>query len=211
LSLRTGRLVCCRQVRYQNSATRFSQPASFVVRCAENNILGSSVSAILEFGSGCLRNSLFLQKRGYQHLTVVELIETIDRFTNEYERFRKAGGIVLHAIPSDRRFDCVIAAFVLETICPVARREETLRRLVQALRPQGILVLAIRGPKDIKAADLAACRYEKRAFVTTQKTFIRKYSVPEIMSLVRRHGFRQVTSLNKVDDPKIIKIVARKN
>lgn len=201
---------CCRGVRYQNSARRFDEPVPLIEKCLDRRILQNRQARIIEFGAGCLRNCLFLQQNGFESITALEIPDTVERFQPEVRRFIRRGGRVLTAIPRRGQFDFVIMTFVLETICPVERRRALLLEGLRLLKPGGRLLLCVRGPKDIKAANLIACRYERSGFATTQRTFIRRYTVSEIVRLLGSHGMQHISHLNTVEEPRIIEIIAQK-
>jgi SAM-dependent methyltransferase len=175
----------------------------------KNGLLLDRTSKILEVGSGCLRNLRYLQRQKFRHLTAVEISNTIARFAREYGSFKERGGRVLTAIPEKERFDFILATFVIEVICPHQRRLALLRLIIESLADSGSLILAVRGPKDIKATNLTPCILEANGFATSQRTFIRKFTVRQITQLLLRTGLRNVTALNKVNDPKVIEILAK--
>lgn len=207
----TRRLTCCQGVRHENSATRFRGPVALVKKCLKGGLLDDKEASILEIGAGCLRNLRFLQSEGFRNLTAVEINKTVERFPREYSLFLKRGGRFLPTIPRRERFDHILVTFVLETICPAESRLNLIRDFSMSLKRNGTLLISVRGPKDIRATNLVRCRHEVYGFATTKHTFIRRYTVNEIIQLLTRLGLPNVSSSNRVQEPRIIQIIARKS
>jgi len=109
---------------------------------------------ILEVGGGCLRNALFLLRRGFR-ITVLELPATEAIFPREYQRFRAAGGSVCFtALPRNARYDLALICFVVETMCRPDARVRLLRLVRKHLARPGHLIMSVRGPADLVTAVL---------------------------------------------------------
>jgi len=199
---------CCSEVRPENSARTFSNPAE-IVRKAVNDGLIQKRHRLLEIGSGCLRNAAYLLNYGVQ-VTARDLPGVIRRYQKRYDRFVKNGGKLLpfgSRIPGT--FDVVLSTFTLETICRRAERLEMLQELIESLNRGGRMVLAVRGPRDVKTAAAKGQRCGD-GYITPQKTFVKPFTVKELTSLLSRRGLSilKIYSGKKQNEPKIIEIVA---
>lgn len=157
-----------------------------------------------------MRNAYYLQRRGFTHVSVLEIPETIARFAKLYSGFAKRGGRILKKIPDRPAFDVVICTFVLETICPASSRHRLLRAAVTALRSGGKFVLSVRGQDDIKATCLTACKLERRGHVTSLGTFIRELTVSDVKSMLTKEGLTITIARNRVENPRIINVIGTK-
>ena len=165
---------------------------------------------ILEVGSGCLRNSIFLLEKGFQ-VTAKELPGVVERYRKVYDRFTTKGGRLVVDSPVSGTFDIVLSTFTIETICRITERMQCFGELVQSLRRGGKLVLAVRGVKDVKTA-AAKGRRCGDGYITPQKTFVRPFTVKEVVSLLSDRGIRVMKIYGgcKQNDAQIIEIVAEK-
>jgi len=204
----------CNQVHPENVPRTFKNPAKVVVKCIQLEILNKDQS-ILEAGSGCLRNSFFLQEEGFD-VSVVELKETVDRFKEEYDLFEKKGGkVYVHNFPL-KEFDVVISTFTIETICPPKKRVEFLRNIYGCLKKDGLLISSMRGVKDVLTAGEKGkglkCPLPGNGYLTPLKTFIRPFHVRQITVFLEQNGFRVERIFQKSEkiEPRIIELLARK-
>jgi hypothetical protein len=116
----------------------------------------------------------------------VESESVVRRFGEEYERFTKRGGIVGNDIPR-RRYDVVVATYVIETICPPAARSQLLKKAAQAIAPGGALVISVRGYPGIRGRSYRRC-VRSDGFVSARGAFVRGYDLAEIGNVLRACG-----------------------
>jgi len=200
---------CCSEVIPENSARSFSGPAALVKKALRDKLIPRG-SSVLEVGAGCLRNSNFLQRKGYR-VSVIELEAVARRYRREYSRFLEIGGKLLSSWPPPQSFDVVVSTFTLETICMKGERNEHLNRLVQSVRTGGHILIGVRGPKDVKTS-VGKGRKCGDGYITPLKTFIKPFTVGEISNQLEIRGTR-ITKLYggaRQNAPKIIEIVAKK-
>lgn len=201
---------CCSDVRPQNSARTFSNPAEIVRRAVDDGFVDKN-QRILEIGSGCLRNSGFLLNHGMQ-ASVRELPEVIGRYQEIYDQFvRKGGKLLAHDSKIAESYDVVLSTFTLETICRKTERLKLLQDLTIHLRRGGRLILAVRGPKDVKTA-AAKGRRCGDGYITPGKTFVKPYTVKELTSILHKRGLSilKIYGGSRRNEPQIIEIVAER-
>ncbi len=201
---------CPRGVKPQNAARFFKNPAPVLFKDHIRELLDLRKGAsLLEIGAGCLRNANYLQ-RSFR-VTVLEVPTMEARFPGAYAAFRKAGGRIAKTIPNGKAFDLALATFTIETICPRAEREKTIRSVFHVLRPEGCFILSVRGPKDVVTAHTKGMRCGD-GFTTPNKTFIRPYTRRQLETLLRRCGFSNVTFLHKAttSEPELLHAMAWK-
>jgi SAM-dependent methyltransferase len=151
-------------------------------------------SKVLDFGAGSLRNSIHLLDLGFK-VTAFDLKTIEDRFGKEYQDFRRRGGNVTFTIPSRKRFKIVVITFALETICCRGQRLDALRAVFHMMKPDGVLIISIRGPADLVTANGSGRRCSD-GFFTPNLTFSRSYSAKQLENLVRAAGFRRIEFLH---------------
>lgn len=192
----------------ENAARNFNNPAPILRRREVVAFLkGRPRAQILELGAGCLRNALYLQRRGFR-VSVFEVKAMEGRFPERYAHFRRAGGRVLQK-NSARNFDMVLATFVIETICNPRLREEMVRAARRQLMSGGCFVLSVRGPRDLVTAS-ATGKPCSDGYITPNRTFARAYTRAEIHSLLRRCGFERLEFLHKssTKEPELLHVIA---
>lgn len=113
---------------------------------------------MIEYGAGCLRNALHLQRRSFV-VTVVEYQATRERFVQEYAKFARARGRFLEwpkemdrEPPKTVKYDLAVITFVIETICRPNQRIKLLQHCRRRLRATGALILSVRGIADVVTA-----------------------------------------------------------
>jgi len=204
-------LKCCRQVRPGNSARHFRNPAPVLRHPRIRQILDQHHGAhVIEIGAGCLRNAAHLQERGFR-VTAVELPEVAAIFESEYSRFRRMGGTVSHQVGTHRKFKIALATFVFETICDRSLRKRVLESLGKQLERDGILIMSVRGPKDVVTASNAGVRCSD-GYLTPNRTFSRGFTRAQAERFLSSCGFRQIEFLHKprTKEPKLLHLVAGK-
>ncbi len=169
------------------TSRRFPMPARIVRDSYGMGILGPGMH-ILEVGGGALRNSLWLQERRLI-VDAVELPAVINRYPREYELFALRGGRAHTTLPN-RRFDAVVCTFVLGTITPTQSRHELLVAMKHSLRREGVLLLAVRGPGDVKTKARSGRRW-RDGFLTPNGSFIKPFRRSELLALCMIAGFRR--------------------
>ena len=198
---------CCGGIVAANSARPFTKPVPIFKRPVVKELFSSTPpgAAVLEVGAGYLRNALFLQQQGYR-VTVVELAATRTRFIERYECFEKAGGRFVESAqarngrpmafrPWGGPFAVAVVTFVIETICVPDARVALLRKCRGMLRPNGSLIIAVRGVADVVTANASGVSCSD-GYVTPQKTFIRSYTAQQLTAVLKCAGFRSITLLH---------------
>jgi hypothetical protein len=150
---------------------------------------------VLEIGGGCLRNALYLQESGFR-VSVFEVKGVRERFPREYERFERLGGRVYHQLPTRGWFDLAISTFVIETICSPSMRATIVSGVGNLLRPNGCLVLSVRGPSDLVTADNTGRRCAD-GYVTPGFTFSRSYTRLQLQRFLLQCSFNDIEFLHK--------------
>jgi hypothetical protein len=146
------------------------------------------------------------------HMTAREFPEVVGRYKEEYDQFVMMGGKLQD--PSSKiseTYDVVLSTFTLETICRRTDRLKLLDDLTAHLRRGGRLILAVRGPKDIKTVNGKGRRCGD-GYITPGKTFVKPYTVREITAVLRRRGLNILKAYggSKQNEPQIIEIVAER-
>lgn len=203
---------CCEQVRPENSARSFKNPAPILLSERVQKILKSrNKGRILEIGAGCLRNSLYLLRMGFE-VSVLEVKGMRERFPTEYSRFERAGGRLLNALPRQGSFDFGLGTFVIETICDPLVRREVVSGLRGLLRPGGCLILSVRGPSDLVTA------WQKGkpcsdGYITPHFTFSRAYTRVQLQKFLKQCQFSKLVFLHKdtTKAPELIHVLAWRN
>jgi len=180
---------CCDEVIPSNSARNFGKPDSIVEYSFDNNIIQSK-SRILEVGSGCLRNSLFLSNQGINSIHTCELRKTVQKFRRKYSRFIDLGNTVFNSWNqiNHHYYDILIVTFVLETICEPKDRLKLLKQIKNVLKLQGKVLVAVRSRKDIRLGLVSPKRCGD-GFITRGKSFIRPFNINEIKELFQSSGY----------------------
>lgn len=200
---------CRAKINPSNAATNFTTPALSVKIAVEDGIIRPG-QKILEVGSGNLRNALFiLNSVPDTHLFTYDLQSTIKRFTENYQRFEKLGGLLVKTDYGKRKYDVVLCTFVLETICPEEERISVLRSILSVLKKGGVLVASFRGYPGVKGSKYKTCRMGD-GLITPLNTFVKPYSIPEVKNLLDSSGFKFFHTLQnyRVNKPQNIHIKA---
>jgi len=200
---------CASKLIISNSARNFAGPA-LSVRLAINRRLIRCGQEILEIGSGNLRNMVFISHAlDRPHLYVHENIRTIHRFEANYAAFQKNGGHILNSFFNRKKYDVVLCTFVLETICPAARRFFYLKSIKASLKNEGIIIASFRGHSGVVGKKYKKCP-KAEGVITPLHTFVKPYSIPAIKKLLFLCGIKNIVFLQKyrVEIPKNIHIVA---
>lgn len=204
-------MICCRDVRPENAARRFNSPAPLLRKAQVQSVLTQREGGrILEVGSGCLRNALYLLRHGYV-VSVLEVPDIENRFPREYARFRREGGTVYFRFPSSSIFDVVFSTFAIETICNRRERATLVRNVLKCLSDDGCLAVSFRGPADVVTAH-AHGKPCGDGYITPNRTFVRSYSRPQLRSFLTRCGFKRLDFLHAADTdaPEILHAIAWK-
>jgi len=155
-------------------------------------------ASVLEVGAGCLRNSFALQKRGFS-VAVWEVPTILERFPENYERFRQRGGTLHFEMPK-LKFDLILATFVFETICDPTVRLSTLISVRKALKSKAPFVFSVRGPRDLVTAEAMGRRCSD-GFFTPNLSFARSYTPRQAESLLKDAGFKEWSFLHRKINP----------
>jgi SAM-dependent methyltransferase len=164
---------------------------------------------ILEIGAGCLRNSIFLRAAGHP-VTVLEIKGVEDRFADQYVAFRRAGGRVIEMLPRNQPFDVVLATFVIETICDPGLRRRLIKGARRCLRPEGHLIMSVRGPSDLHTADNSGVRCSD-GYITPNLTFSRAFPRRQLQNFLKTCGFNGCQFLHRSasNAPELLHVVAK--
>jgi hypothetical protein len=200
---------CCKKVRPENAARLFHNPASILLNSVVVGML-STETTILEIGAGCLRNALYLIKKGHS-VSVLEVPGVRERFREQYDEFERRGGRVMFALPLRAKFDVIVSTFVVETICNRQQRVGLLMGVYKSLSVTGALVLSARGPRDLLTAHNDGIRCGD-GYVTPNLSFARSYNRPQMERLLRNVGFTSLEFLHKKSskEPEYLHVVARR-
>lgn len=166
----------------------------------------------MEIGSGNLRNSFYILKCFPNiGLYAYELKSTIEKYQKNYIKFVKLGGEIIKSLQNKQKYDVIMCTFVLETICPLTRRERLLKKIYSLLKNNGVLIASFRGYTGVRGSRYKLCPL-KEGFLSPLKTFVKPYSIIEVKNLMKKTGFINLTLIQKykVNKPKNIHIVAMK-
>ncbi len=201
---------CRNSLRAWNAAVNFTNPALSVKHAVDTNLINPS-KTILEFGAGSLRNALYV-KNIFPSIvySVTEKQECIDRFTSNYDEFKRKGGRIIKNHLDELDYDILVCTFVLETICPSTQRISLLQTLSKRLTRNGMLIASFRGYSGIQGSKYMMCP-AKEGFITPRKTFVRGYSISEVKLFLTQVGYTEIETLQKykVQSPQNIHISAR--
>ncbi len=187
---------CCKQVRPENSARMFPNPAPILRKPRVDGILRNGKGGnLLELGGGCLRDALYLQKLGFR-VSTLEVGGMETRFPSQYQKFRLAGGKVLRTIPRSAKFNFVLATFVIETICDPWLRRHLVSTTGKHMTDGACFILSVRGPRDLVTAENAGVPCSD-GYLTPGHTFSRSYSRAQLREFLLSCGFKRVEFLHK--------------
>ena len=200
---------CCKDIRPQNSARYFKNPAPVLGCSRVRKLLGAlNGGNVLEIGGGCLRNALYLQGLDLK-VSVLEVQGMRERFPLEYRRFEDSGGRLLDALPRHGLFDLAIATFVIETICEPSLRIRIISRVRHLLKPAACLILSVRGPSDLVTAQNKG-RPCSDGYITPSFTFSRSYTRSQLQHFLSQCHFSTVEFLHKktTKEPELLHALA---
>jgi len=200
---------CAATLRPQNAATNFTNPALSVKRAIKGGYATPGCK-VIELGSGNLRNAMYtLRQVAEVRYHAFELPDCIGRFRDNYAQFESEGGIVLTRSFGRGKYDLAICTFVLETICPSAKRAAKLERLARSLGSDGILVASFRGYPGVRGSKYRRCPAGE-GLISPLRTFVKPYSVREAGRLLSTVGLTEVVALQsyRVDRPQNVHLVA---
>jgi hypothetical protein len=212
---------CCASVIPSNSARVFDDPAEILRHSSVEQLLSACGRGhVVEYGPGCLRNALYLQRKQF-NVSVIELGATRDRFKQSYRTFAKNGGRFIEwdttnggpgvsPLNHAPKPDIAVITFVLETICQPRLREIILADCRKRIKADGTLILSIRGAPDVVTAH-AKGRKCSDGFVTPLRTFIKPFTVLEVQKLLANANFHDAQFLHRptTKSPKLIHVLAR--
>ena len=138
---------------------------------------------------------MFLQRMGAK-VDVFENAATVLKHKDDYRRFKGAGGRVCYGSWPDRRYDAVVCTFVLGVLQTKAERLDLLAAIRDRLKKNGVLLLSVRGPGDVKTKSRKG-RPWRDGYVTPIGTFIKPFSRDEALSVARSAGL--VPALKTMD------------
>ena len=186
---------CCNAVIPTNAARPFPRYAAILDRPRVRHILAERAGGhVLEVGAGCLRNSLYLQRSGF-NVSILEIKGIEGRFPEKYQQFRQSGGQALSSLGHAATYDIALATFVFETICRPRTRIDLLRAVVRCLKPSSPLIVSTRGPGDIVTARASGIPCSD-GFLTPTRTFSRSFTREQLSKLLKRAGFPRVEFLH---------------
>jgi SAM-dependent methyltransferase len=202
---------CRNTLKPENSATNFQKPALSVTFAINTGKICSG-QKLLEMGAGNLRNALYVM-RNINNIDyyVLEMREVVDRFTNNYTKFRRLGGHLFYSVPSKESFDIIICTFVFETICPSSKRLDILQSIVTILKSDGILVASFRGYPGVKGTKYELCP-AREGLITPLRTFIKPFSLSELREFFGIVGLTNFEALQKyrTESPQNIHVAVRR-
>lgn len=203
------KLGCCKSVFPINAARPFRKHAEVLKRARVKDALQAIRGGhILEIGAGALRNALFLQAQGFR-VTVIEMPGIEERFPDQYQKFRRAGGRVFFAFEKPMACDLAIATFVFETICVPRDRIALIGKIQACLKRGAALVTSTRGPADLVTATASGIPCSD-GFLTPGKTFSRSFTRQQFLRLLKLGGFPHIEFLHapKTKAPEYLHAIA---
>lgn len=200
---------CKKRLKPENSATNFPNPVLSVRRAMERGTIKEKME-ILEVGAGNFRNGLFILKN-LKNCTYYsfDLQDTLKRFSNNLNKYKELGGdIILKKDIKDKKFDIIISTFVIETICPEIDRYSLLKFIKDKMKKNGILIASFRGYPGVYGTKYKDCPTGE-GLISTLRTFIKPFSISEIVSLFNELDLKDINFLQKyrVDKPKNIHVI----
>lgn len=187
----------------------FANPAPILRNPKVEGLLRNCKGAnLLELGAGCLRNTLYLQKLGF-NVSTLEVDGMQHRFPSQYRKFRRARGKLLKDMLRRGQFDFVLATFVIETICDPRVRKGLVSDARKHMRPGGCLILSVRGPRDLLTAQNAGIRCSD-GYLTPGHTFSRSFNRTQLQKFLLSCGFKRVQFLHKesTKEPELLHALA---
>lgn len=203
---------CCDRCRPLNSARMFKNPAPIFEKAAVLELLSQKHKGnVIELGAGCLRNSMFLARKGF-HVSVLEVEGMEARFPENFAKFRKLGGRTIVKLPKASKFDLAVATFVIETVCEKHLRAKLIRDLSNSLLQSGCLIISVRGPADLVTARESG-KPCSDGYLTPGYSFARSYTRLQLLRLLNRNGFGKVHFLHKngTKSPELLYALAWRN
>jgi hypothetical protein len=162
---------------------------------------------VLEVGAGSLRNVPHYSSKA-KSVSVSELPIVIQRYSKAYDDVTARGGEVTAGSLPSGRFSVVIMTFVLETICQPRDRYVLLKEVASHLSKRGVLLLEVRGPKDLR---LHRFQYEPLSdgfYSAATKTFVRGFTKTEVKAMLSRVGLVPRTWHSKVESGYSVRVEA---
>ncbi|MGD0877785.1 MAG: methyltransferase domain-containing protein [Anaerolineales bacterium] len=204
---------CCNYVNPVNGARPFKTPAEIITKPYVLNLLKEKPKAnFLEIGAGALRNTLFLQEKGFS-VDVFEVKGIEKRFPEQYKLFMgRSNGNVYYKFPVDRTYDFILCTFVIETICNPEQRTYLLVSSLKVLKPKGILLISVRGPKDLVTGTKSGIPCSD-GFLTPGYSFSRSYTPKQLRELLASCEYNHVKLLHKesTKEPEYLHALASKS
>ncbi len=203
---------CCNSVIPTNAARPFKKPAYILTNPAVIQLLDEKPRAnILELGAGSLRNSLYLQEKGFL-LSVLEIKGIEKRFPEQYKKFGALNnGQVFYKFPFGKKYEFVICTFVIETICNPEQRVFLLTSSLKVLKLHGTLLISVRGPKDLVTAVKSGIPCSD-GYLTPGYSFSRSYTPRQLTELLISCGYANISLLHKATtkEPEYLHAIAFK-
>lgn len=176
------------------TSRRFTMPAKAVRESYRLGVL-KAPQRVLEVGGGSLRNALWLQDRGIK-VDVVEFPSVVERYRRLYDKLIAKGGQA-HSVLPNLSFDAIVSTFVLGTVSPHQERLDMLSSMRKALKRNGRLVIAVRGPGDVKTKTRSG-RPWRDGFVTPNGTFIKPIRRIELIEWCATVGLSPCPECNRI-------------
>jgi tellurite methyltransferase len=147
----------------------------------------SKADTVLDYGSGTLRNSLYLAQRGFT-VYAADLPEQVESQRKNPIVQRLAGFLDVGELEkSQLGVDLVLSTYVFNIIMEDAGQQRYLANVVANLRPSGYLLIEVRcRHQEIKCS--AECSHHFKC-----ESCAKTYTHEELDSLITPHGFRRIS------------------
>lgn len=159
---------------------------------------------ILDFGSGKLRNSNYLNKTGFKNVSILDTPIQVSKYSQEEkEKFKN---VFINNI--EGKYDLILCNYVLNVIPNKLEREEIIKDIYLHLKDKGIALFEVRTNYDIN------CAKNKMKYLDgfligkgNIKTFQKPYELKEIVVILNSHHFKVIRA--KEDKSSICVIVKK--
>lgn len=143
---------------------------------------------ILDYGSGRLRNALYLLEEGFYNISLVDTKEQIKNWNTHKEKFKNVYDTdEIEFI--NKKYDYILCSYVLNTIPSYKERVAVLNNINRLLENKGVAIIEVRGPSSLNSVkykelfnDGYICGKNK------SRTFQKPYSIDEIMDFIHKES-----------------------
>lgn len=168
-------------IKPENTAIRngHSKSASWI---SEN--VSNLSDTVFDVGFGWGRNTEYLRSKGFQRIYGIETPTQLERKAEMRHLFDGVSS-EFPAFPAQ----VILNSFVLNVIPDRVERSDLLHKMYNALSPQGLLIIEVRGVHGIAKAKTKTPYLDGFLMgVQTVKTFQKGYTMEELISFVSDYG-----------------------